>query len=124
MTILWGAPPKGRPATTCYADEMKRALGVKIGPNTWSVGASKKAVVADEDSDDDFMPSTRAQIRPKAKSGASKRAVIADEDSDDDFMPPTRQAEIRPKAKSLVGASKKVVVADEDSDDDFMPPTR
>ena len=32
--ILWGKVPKGPLVTTCYADEMKRALGVKIGPKT------------------------------------------------------------------------------------------
>ena len=82
MRILWGAPPKGRPATTCYANAINRAVRSKIGEKTWSAGSSKS--VADENSDDDFMPPKRAQVRRKA------RKVVADENSDDDFMPPKR----------------------------------
>ena len=110
MLILWGKAHKARLETTCYADKMKRALGVKIGPKTWSVGSSKsgrsskKAVMADDGSDDDYMPPKHAQIRPKPKGvvGGSKKTkvIVADDNSDDDFMLP-KYAEIRPTPKSV-----------------------
>ena len=78
---LFGAPPKGCPASTVYADSVKRAIG-------------------DDNNDDDFMtqgrfPPKPAPVIPKAKSGRSSKAV-ADENSDDDFTTPTR-APFRPK---------------------------
>ena len=66
MKVLFGAPPKGRPVTSSYADSVKRAI-------------------ADDNSDDDFMPFKRDPVRSKAKSCGSSKAVV-EENSDDDFM--------------------------------------
>ena len=73
MQILFGPCPEGPPRYTCYADDVKRAI-------------SKKA--AQDNSDDDFMPPSRARGRAKFKKGGASKAV-ADENSDDDFMPPS-----------------------------------
>ena len=82
MEILFGACPDGPPPTTCYADDVKRAISKAKS------GGSSKAV-ADENSDDDFMPRKRGNFRPKCKSvGASK--AVADENSDDDFTQRSR----------------------------------
>lgn len=92
LETVFGPLPTGRAANTLQADAMKRAI-------------------AEENSDDDFMP----PFRPKRQGSGSSKAVVG-ENSDDDFMPPSR-ARLRPKPKSL-GSSKAVV--EEDSDDDLV----
>ena len=56
--------------------------------------------MADDSSDNDFMPPKHAEIRPKPKSVVfegskkSKAIVDVDDNSDDDFIPP-KQVHIR-----------------------------
>jgi hypothetical protein len=88
MQILFGPCPEGPPRTTCYANDVKRAISKKVvrRPKFKSGGSSK--AVADEKSDDDFMPPSRARGKAKFNSGGASKNV-ADENSDDDFMPPS-----------------------------------